>query len=127
MIVNPHCSHPGAVAYAMLLVEVKLLHSTSSLSLSVFGALKDVSQIALAAFTFGDRLSPKALAGLGLVLAASLAYARFRERHKPGDDFRAKTRYRPVLRAPDLDGDGFDDTDLADDDLNDNTLELVDI
>ena len=122
----------GGVAYAMLLAEVRLLHSTSSLSLSVFGALKDVSQMALAAFTFGDELTPQSIAGLGVVLAASLAYARFRERLKPSDEGRRRRqpRYRRVGAASydaDIDGNGLEDDDLMDDDLNDNTLELVDI
>ena len=121
----------GVIAYAMLLAEVKLLHSTSSLSLSVFGALKDVSQMALAAFTFGDDLTPQSIAGLGVVIAASLAYARFRERLKPPDDARRRMpRYRPVgspMYDAEIDGNGLEDDDLMDDDLNDNTLELVDI
>jgi len=115
----------GCIAYFMLLAEIQLLRSTSSLSLSVVGALKDVSQIALAAATFGDTLSPQSLSGLGVVVSASLAFAKYRERGT-GDYRRQQARYRPVrLPTADLDGDGFDDCDLADDDLSDNTLELA--
>ena len=88
--------------------------------------------MALAAFTFGDELTPQSIAGLGVVLAASLAYARFRERLKPSDEGRRRRqpRYRRVGAASydaDIDGNGLEDDDLMDDDLNDNTLELVDI
>ncbi|KAH8059059.1 hypothetical protein JL722_5610 [Aureococcus anophagefferens] len=104
----------GGVA-SRCFAEVRLLHSTSSLSLSVFGALKDVSQMALAAFTFGDELTPQSIAGLGVVLAASLAFARFRER--PAErrgPAAAAARYRRVGAASydaDIDGNGLEDDD----------------
>ena len=81
----------GAIAYVMLLVEVRLLHETSSLSLSVAGALKDVSQMALAVMTFGDTITAQSAAGLGLVLLASFAFTRTRDGKRSVD---AKPRSR---------------------------------
>ena len=101
----------------MLLAEVKLLHETSSLSLSVGGALKDVSQICLASVTFGDEITLGTAAGLALVLAASLAYAKSRAgRRRSASVAEGATRYAVVTTKGD-----FDDS-LDDDDLNDNEL-----
>ena len=107
----------GVIAYLMLLAEVKLLHETSSLSLSVGGALKDVSQICLASVTFGDEITLGTAAGLVLVLAASLAYAKSRAgRRRSASVAEGATRYAVVTTKGD-----FDDA-LDDDDLNDNEL-----
>ena len=107
----------GVIAYLMLLAEVKLLHETSSLSLSVGGALKDVSQICLASVTFGDEITLGTAAGLALVLAASLAYAKSRAgRRRSASVAEGATRYAVVTTKGD-----FDDS-LDDDDLNDNEL-----
>ena len=101
----------------MLLAEVKLLHETSSLSLSVGGALKDVSQIALASVTFGDEITVASAAGLALVIAASLAYAKSRSgRRRAASIAEGTTRYARVEMKAE-----FDDA-LDDDDLNDNDL-----
>ena len=107
----------GCIAYLMLLAEVKLLHETSSLSLSVGGALKDVSQIALASVTFGDEITVASAAGLALVIAASLAYAKSRSgRRRAASIAEGTTRYARVEMKAE-----FDDA-LDDDDLNDNDL-----
>ncbi|KAJ1447724.1 triose-phosphate transporter family-domain-containing protein [Pelagophyceae sp. CCMP2097] len=94
----------GILGYVMLLVEVDLLRCTSSLTLAVFGAVKEMAQIALASATFGDRLSPNSLAGLGVVIGASALYAleRAAARRADGDEAQA---YEPVGARDDDDSD----------------------
>ena len=56
----------GVIAFVLLLVEVKLVGLTSSLTLGVLGQLKELTQITLAVVVFGDHLSSLNLTGLVL-------------------------------------------------------------
>jgi solute carrier family 35 protein C2 len=56
----------GIIAFILLVVEVKLVGLTSSLTLGVLGQLKELTQITLAIVVFGDQLSPLNITGLVL-------------------------------------------------------------
>jgi hypothetical protein len=92
----------GLLGYVMLLVEVDLLRCTSSLTLAVFGAVKEMAQIALASATFGDRLSPTSVAGLAVVIGASALYALERAASNRADGDEAQA-YEPVGNRDDED------------------------
>ena len=60
--------------FGLLLCEFALVGLTSSLSLSIFGVLKELCAIVLAAVFLGDRLSRLATAGLAVCIAGILVY-----------------------------------------------------
>ncbi|KAF8364369.1 hypothetical protein PRIPAC_91292 [Pristionchus pacificus] len=59
----------GTIAFAMELSEYLLLVNTSGITLSIFGIIKEVATLILAAVINGDRFSPVNIAGLSLCLA----------------------------------------------------------
>ncbi|GMR36171.1 hypothetical protein PMAYCL1PPCAC_06366 [Pristionchus mayeri] len=59
----------GTIAFAMELSEYLLLVNTSGITLSIFGIIKEVATLILAAVINGDRFSPVNMAGLTLCLA----------------------------------------------------------
>ena len=54
----------GLIAFVLLLVEVKLVNLTSSLTLGVLGQMKELVQISLAIVVFKDNLTNLNLVGL---------------------------------------------------------------
>jgi solute carrier family 35 protein C2 len=64
----------GVMAFALILVEVKLVQLTSSLTMGVLGQLKELLQIILAIVIFKDEVSPINAMGLGLALACVGVY-----------------------------------------------------
>jgi solute carrier family 35 protein C2 len=58
----------GLMAFALILVEVKLVQLTSSLTMGVLGQLKELLQIMLAVAIFKDEISPLNALGLGIAL-----------------------------------------------------------
>ena len=96
----------------MLLAEVKLLHETSSLSLSVGGALKDVSQIAPAS----GRSATRSRSAVGRVASLWSSPRRWptRSRGRAGGGPRRSPRARRYARV-EMKAE-FDDA-LDDDDL----------
>ncbi|GMS83910.1 hypothetical protein PENTCL1PPCAC_6085 [Pristionchus entomophagus] len=59
----------GTIAFAMELSEYLLLVNTSGITLSIFGIIKELATLILAAVINGDRFSPVNMAGLSLCLA----------------------------------------------------------
>ncbi|CAM9242880.1 unnamed protein product [Chrysoparadoxa australica] len=71
----------GAVAFLLVLVEIKLVEISSSLSMGVFGSLKEVITIIVAALSLDERPSILNIAGLGLALSGSWLYKSIRQKH----------------------------------------------
>lgn len=61
----------GLTAFFLIVAEVKLVQLTSSVTLGVFGAIKEVCQIALAVIVFKDALSFLNTTGLFLTILST--------------------------------------------------------
>ncbi|CAM9378572.1 unnamed protein product [Discosporangium mesarthrocarpum] len=77
----------GCIAFVLLTVEVKLIRLTSSLTMAVFGSIREVVQIVLAVVTLSDRLSALSVLGLAVVMTGSWAFkvAKYGRGTNPGD------------------------------------------
>ena len=64
----------GLASLLLLMAEVKLLQLTSSLSLGVFGVIKEILQIILAVGVFHDTISLVNVLGLALCIGGTGAY-----------------------------------------------------
>ena len=71
----------GLLAFAMLLVELRVVQLASSLTLSVAGIFKEVLTVLASVAMFGDVLTPTRIAGLVVCLLGIGAYqvTRYRE------------------------------------------------
>ncbi|KAJ0393269.1 hypothetical protein P43SY_001088 [Pythium insidiosum] len=65
----------SCLAFALIFVEISLVKKTSALSLGIAGSFKDVTQIMLAVFIFGDRLIHINIFGLVVATCGMLFYA----------------------------------------------------
>lgn len=68
------CSFGGLFAFALVVVEVKLVRLTSALTMSVFGQVKEIVQIFLAMILFRENLTMKSALGIGVSVLASIYY-----------------------------------------------------
>eukprot|EP01039_Chlorochromonas_danica_P003902 gene3902-4263_t len=68
------CAFGGVIAFLLIVVEVKLLRLTSSLTMSVFGQIKEMIQIILAMMIFKENLSFKTGVGVSISIFCSLYY-----------------------------------------------------
>mmetsp|Transcript_25650 Transcript_25650/g.59767 ORF Transcript_25650/g.59767 Transcript_25650/m.59767 type:complete len:413 (-) Transcript_25650:116-1354(-) len=66
---------PGVLAFLLLLFEVQLVKSTSSLTMSVFGNLKSVVTIAFAIAVFGEESSLIQWIGIAVALSGIFGYS----------------------------------------------------
>jgi solute carrier family 35 protein C2 len=64
----------GFIAFALIIVEVKLVKMVSSLSMGVFGQLKEVTQIFLSMMVFHDHLSLSGGVGIFIALCGAQIY-----------------------------------------------------
>jgi hypothetical protein len=64
----------GVVSIALIILEVKLVRTTSSLTLCVLGQVKECVQIAMAMMIFHDRISVRGAIGIAVSLAAAQYY-----------------------------------------------------
>ena len=117
----------GIASFLLLLVEVKLLQITSSLTLGVLGTIKEVLQIMLAMVVFKDKVSILNVSGIILTFLGTAGYHKLK--NAPLDQSAlAAQAYDPVRQADVeleifLDGledvgdgelsDGWDDTLIA--------------
>merc|ERR550537_1068978 len=84
----------GVVAFALIVVEVKVVQKTSALSLSVAGNMKDVTQILLSVAIFGEHISALNIAGLCCAVTGISIYARSKVRAA------AREQRARALRSP---------------------------
>lgn len=71
----------GVVAFALIVVEVKVVSKTSALSLSVAGNMKDVTQICLSVAIFHEQITPLNIVGLCCAVVGISIYAHSKVRH----------------------------------------------
>lgn len=65
----------GCLAFVLIFIEISLVKKTSALSLGIAGSFKDVTQVLLAVFIFGDQLLPINVCGLVVATCGMLFYA----------------------------------------------------
>lgn len=68
------CAFGGFIAFLLIVAEVKLVRLTSSLTMSVFGQIKEIIQIVLAMIIFKENLTLKCLFGIALSIFCSCYY-----------------------------------------------------
>jgi solute carrier family 35, member C2 len=68
----------GVVSFFLLVVEVRLLRVTSSLSMCVIGQIKEVIQILVAMVMFHDHINTRSGTGIAISLCAAYAYRHIR-------------------------------------------------
>lgn len=68
------CIFGGVIACLLIVVEVKLVRLTSSLTMSVFGQIKEMIQIMFAMILFKENLTSKGAVGIGISILSSYYY-----------------------------------------------------
>jgi solute carrier family 35 protein C2 len=68
------CAFGGVIACLLIIVEVKLVRLTSSLTMSVFGQIKEIIQIIFAMILFKENLTSKGSIGIGVSIFSSFYY-----------------------------------------------------
>jgi len=68
----------GGIAFLLILVEIKLVKYASSLTLGMFGSLKEIVQILLSVMVFHDDLSALNVVGLLTALLGAVLYRRYK-------------------------------------------------
>jgi solute carrier family 35 protein C2 len=63
----------GIFAFAMIFVELALLHRTSSMTLSVIGYVKQILQIIISVLIFNNQLTPLNIAGMFVTFIGIIA------------------------------------------------------
>ncbi|RLN14723.1 hypothetical protein BBJ28_00015664 [Nothophytophthora sp. Chile5] len=74
----------GCLAFVLIFIEILLVKKTSALSLGIAGSFKDVTQVLLAVFIFGDQLIPVNVFGLVVATCGMLFYTFIK--HSAADD-----------------------------------------
>ena len=69
-----YISAVAALVFLLLLAEFALVGLTSSLTLSIFGILKELATIALSALLLGDALNASNLAGFAICIGGAALY-----------------------------------------------------
>jgi solute carrier family 35, member C2 len=68
------CSFGGLIAFLLIVAEVKLVRLTSSLTMSVFGQIKEIIQIVLAMIIFKENLTIQCVVGIAVSIVSSCFY-----------------------------------------------------
>lgn len=68
------CAFGGFISFLLIIVEVKLMRLTSSLTMSVFGQMKEIIQIVLAMIIFKENLTLKCVIGIAISILGSCYY-----------------------------------------------------
>jgi len=76
---------PAFLAFLLLLVEMMIIHETSSLSLTVFGNVKSVVTIIFAMIVFGEQTTLPQWCGMAVAISGMTFYA-----HARGDIFETR-------------------------------------
>jgi solute carrier family 35 protein C2 len=74
----------GFIAFLLIIVEIKLVKIVSSVSMGVFGQLKEVTQIILSMLVFHDHLSINGAVGICIALVGAQCYKTVRSGHGSG-------------------------------------------
>lgn len=112
----------GCLAFVLIFVEILLVKKTSALSLGIAGSLKDVTQVVLAVFIFGDHLVPLNVLGLVVATSGMLFYTFLKHAAVDMDQEHGEAKYTRVATSDAFDGGGdglekeFGDRDDGDED-----------
>lgn len=68
------CAFGGIIACLLIVVEVKLVRLTSSLTMSVFGQIKEMIQIVFAMILFKENLTTRGALGIAISIISSFYY-----------------------------------------------------
>lgn len=113
----------GCLAFVLIFVEILLVKKTSALSLGIAGSLKDVTQVMLAVFIFGDHLIPLNVLGLVVATSGMLFYTFLKHSAVDQEHETEMTKYTRVMTSESLDDDDDDELkkELEDGDGDDTT------
>ncbi|UIZ22161.1 hypothetical protein KXD40_005161 [Peronospora effusa] len=92
----------GCLAFVLIFIEISLVKKTSALSLGIAGSFKDVTQVLLAVFIFGDELIAINVFGLVVATCGVLFYTFIKHTtaEAAGDCRNGKVQgYRTVLTS----------------------------
>lgn len=109
----------GCLAFVLIFVEILLVKKTSALSLGIAGSLKDVTQVMLAVFIFGDRLIPLNVFGLVVATSGMLFYTFLKHAFVDQEHETEMTKYARVATSESFDGDDLE-KELGDEDEDSN-------
>jgi len=72
---------PGVIAFCMVLSEFYILQRTGVVPMSIAGIAKEVTTITIAAWVFGDKLTPLNITGVGITICgiALFTYHKYRK------------------------------------------------
>lgn len=99
----------GIISFVLIVVEVKLVRVTSSLTMGVLGQVKEVTQIALSMLIYKDKISLRGALGIVVSLVAAQYY----------------TQLKVAERAEDGGGAGEPKSKGEDDDLKEEMMEFI--
>jgi solute carrier family 35 protein C2 len=68
----------GFISFCLIVVEMELVKKTSSVTMAVFGQMKEVAQISLSMFVFNDNLTIRSTIGIILSIAAAFYYRKLK-------------------------------------------------
>ncbi|KAG7394112.1 hypothetical protein PHYBOEH_005667 [Phytophthora boehmeriae] len=97
----------GCLAFVLIFIEILLVKKTSALSLGIAGSFKDVTQVLLAVFIFGDQLIAVNVFGLVVATCGMLFYTFIKHSATEGDAGKQKGYSRVPSTHSDLE-DGCD-------------------
>lgn len=83
----------GCLAFVLIFIEILLVKKTSALSLGIAGSFKDVTQVLLAVFIFGDQLISINVCGLVVATCGMLFYTYIKHVMADAADEVKPTRY----------------------------------
>lgn len=107
----------GVVSFFLIIVEVQLLQLTSSITLGVFGTVKELVQIVLAILVFSDVVTPTKGLGLFLSIAGTFGYQQLKARERKNSPDHMH-EYDLVSQA-DVELEAFGDLQNSDEELSD--------
>ena len=100
------CAFGGVIAFLLIVAEVKLVRLTSSLTMSVFGQIKEIIQILLAMVIFKENLNLKCMIGIGMSILCS-CYYRYILVSRPDEEDLQLMKPSADIRKPEIDDDEF--------------------
>jgi hypothetical protein len=92
----------GVVSFLLIVVEVKLLRITSSLTMCVIGQIKEIIQIGAAMLLFKDHITTRSGVGIFLSILAAYWYRHLKNAHAEEDDLDEQRATMQILQSAQL-------------------------
>ncbi|KAG3245050.1 hypothetical protein PI124_g10195 [Phytophthora idaei] len=109
----------GCLAFVLIFIEILLVKKTSALSLGIAGSFKDVTQVLLAVFIFGDQLIAINVFGLVVATCGMLFYTYIKHTTaEAAGDARNAKKLKGYQRVPTFNSDLEDGNDIQSSDSN---------